>query len=173
MLKDILLQVQKPARYIGQEWNLPRKEFDKARIKFALCFPDLYEIGMSNLGIRVLYSILNNIPDVVCERFFSPARDMELALRANKMSVFSLESARNLREFDIIGFSLGHELSYTNVLNLLDLGGIPLKSSLRSADHPLIIGGGPCALNPEPMHEFFDLFLIGEAEEAILEIIDV
>jgi len=173
MLEDILLQVNKPGRYIGKEFNLPKKDFDKSYIKFALCFPDLYEIGMSNLGIRIIYSILNTLPDVVCERFFSCASDMEKVLRDNNMEICSLESRRGLKEFDFVGFSLGHELSYTNVLNILELGSIPLKSSLRDHNYPLVIGGGPCALNPEPMHEFFDLFFLGEAEEAILEIIDI
>lgn len=173
MLDDILLQVNKPGRYIGQEWNLPKKDFDKADIKFALCFPDLYEIGMSNLGIRIIYAILNNLPDVVCERFFSCAPDMEKILRDKKMEIYSLESKKRLQEFDFVGFSLGHELNYTNVLNILELGSIPLKSTFRNHNYPLVIGGGPCALNPEPLHEFFDLFVLGEAEEAILEIIDI
>ena len=173
MLEDILLQVNKPARYIGSEWNIAKKDFDKTQIKFALCFPDLYEIGMSNLGVRILYSILNNVEDVSCERFFSLDIDMERLLRANHLEIFSLESRRSLKEFDIIGFSLGYELGYTNVLNILDLGKIPLESSLRNYTWPLVIGGGPCALNPEPIHEFFDLFVIGEAEEVILEIIDI
>jgi len=173
MLDDILLQVNKPGRYIGQEWNLPKKDFDKSDIKFALCFPDLYEIGMSNLGIRIIYAILNNLPDVVCERVFSPALDMEKILRDKNMEIYSLESKKRFKEFDFVGFSLGHELNYTNVLNILELGSIPLKSTFRNHNYPLVIGGGPCALNPEPLHEFFDLFVIGEAEEAILEIIDV
>jgi len=164
--------VQKPARYIGGEWNVSKKDFDKAGIKFALCFPDLYEVGMSNLGLRIIYAILNNLADVSCERFFSPGTDLEKVLRNNQKEIFSLESKRRLKEFDIIGFSLAYELGYTNVLNILDLGGIPFKSSSRDHNYPLIIGGGPCALNPEPMHEFFDLFIIGEAEEAILEIVD-
>lgn len=172
MLEDTLLQVQKPARYIGGEWNVSKKDFDKAGIKFALCFPDLYEVGMSNLGLRIIYAILNNLADVSCERFFSPGTDLEKVLRNNQKEIFSLESKRRLKEFDIIGFSLAYELGYTNVLNILDLGGIPFKSSSRDHNYPLIIGGGPCALNPEPMHEFFDLFIIGEAEEAILEIVD-
>jgi radical SAM family uncharacterized protein len=169
---DLLLGVQKPARYIGEEWNVSRKDFDKAGIKFALCFPDLYEVGMSNLGLRIIYGILNSLSFVTCERFFSPGTDLEKALRNNQKEIFSLESKRGLKEFDIIGFSLAYELGYTNVLNILDLGGIPLKSSGRDEKFPLVIGGGPCALNPEPMHEFFDLFVIGEAEEAILETID-
>ena len=169
---DLLLGVNKPARYIGEEWNVSRKDFDKAGIKFALCFPDLYEVGMSNLGLRIIYAVLNNLADVSCERFFSPGTDLEKALRDNQKEIFSLESKRRLKEFDIIGFSLAYELGYTNVLNILDLGGIPLKSSGRAEKFPLVIAGGPCALNPEPMHEFFDLFVVGEAEEAILEIID-
>ncbi len=173
MLDDILLQVNKPGRYIAEEWNLPKKDFVKADIKFALCFPDLYEIGMSNLGIRIIYAILNNLPDVVCERVFSCAPDMEKILRDRNMEIYSLESKKRLDEFDFVGFSLGHELNYTNVLNILELGSIPLKSSLRNHNSPLVIGGGPCALNPEPLHEFFDLFVIGEAEEVILELIDI
>lgn len=170
MLDDILSQVQKPGRYIGGEWNLPKKDYTSSYIKFALCFPDLYEVGMSNLGLRIIYGILNSQPDVSCERFFSVACDMEERLRSNRIDIFSLESRRSLKEFDFVGFSLGHELGYTNVLNMLELGRIPLKASLRDKSYPIIIGGGPCALNPEPMHEFFDFFVIGEAEEAILEI---
>lgn len=173
MLEDILLQVNKPARYIGQEWNVSRKDFNKAEIKFALCFPDLYEVGMSNLGTRIIYSILNDIPDVSCERFFAFGADMQILLRNNHFEPFSLESKRRLREFDIIGFSLGSELDYTNVLDILELGAIPLKASGRNLTYPLVIAGGPCTLNPEPMHEFFDFFVIGEAEDLILEAINV
>jgi len=173
MTEELLLQVNRPSQYIGREWNVSKKDFDKADIRFALCFPDLYEVGMSNLGIRILYGILNKIEDVTCERFFSPAIDMEKLLRNKNLEIFSLESGKRLREFDMIGFSLGYELNYTNVLNILDLGRIPLESSLRSHSHPLVIGGGPCVSNPEPLHEFFDLFVIGEAEEAIVEIIDI
>lgn len=173
MLDELLLQIFKPARYIGEEFNVAKKDFAKAKVKFALVFPDLYEVGMSNLGIRIIYDILNNLSDTVCERFFSPAQDMEDVLRNNKQEIFSLESNKVLREFDLVGFSLGHELCYTNVLNMLSLGGVPLFSAQRDLSYPLIIGGGPCVLNPEPLHEFFDLFLIGEAEDAILEIIQV
>lgn len=173
MLDNILSGVQKPGRYIGSEWNVSKKDFDKADIKFALCFPDLYEIGMSNLGLRIIYGILNKLTGVCCERFFSPGLDLEDNLRKNKTAIFSLESQKPLREFDIAGFSLGYELGYTNVLNILDLGGIPLKAVQRDGRHPLIIGGGPCTLNPEPVHDFFDLFIIGEAEEAIVEFIAV
>ncbi|MFA5145531.1 MAG: TIGR03960 family B12-binding radical SAM protein [Candidatus Omnitrophota bacterium] len=170
---DLLSGVQKPGRYIGREWNASRKDFQKASIKFALCFPDLYEVGMSNLGMRIIYGILNNIEDVSCERFFSPETDMERVLTDNRVEIFSLETRKNLKEFDIAGFSLASELNYTNVLNILKLGGIPLKASLRDHTHPLIIAGGPCVLNPEPMHEFFDLFVIGESEDLLLELMDV
>jgi radical SAM family uncharacterized protein len=172
MSEDILLQVRKPARYIGQEWNSSRKDFGDCQIKFGLCFPDLYEVGMSNLGLRIIYALLNEISDVSCERFFAPGLDMENILRNSKSELFSLETKRKLREFDLIGFSLSYELCYTNVLNMLELGAIPLKSALRDHNWPLVIAGGPCTLNPEPMHEFFDLFVIGEAEEVILEIVN-
>jgi len=172
MLEDILSQVNKPGRYIGNEWNSSKKDFSLAGLKFALCFPDLYEIGMSNLGLRIIYGMLNNLPGVVCERFFSPASDMEKILQDNNMEIFSLESKKALREFDIIGFSLSYELCYTNVLSLLAQGRIPLQASSRDCSYPLVIGGGPCVLNPEPMHEFFDLFVIGEAEDVLLEVLD-
>ncbi|MGD0336768.1 MAG: TIGR03960 family B12-binding radical SAM protein [Candidatus Omnitrophota bacterium] len=170
---DLLLQVRKPARYIGREWNVSKNDFDSCSVKFALCFPDLYEVGMSNLGIRILYGILNGLPDTVCERFFSYDADMEEVTRSNNQEILSLESRRKLSEFDIIGFSLGSELNYTNVLRTLSLGKIPLKASERSDSSPLVIAGGPCTLNPEPVALFFDLFVIGEAEEAIQEVIGV
>lgn len=173
IMEDILSQVNKPGRYIGGEWNVSRKDFNKAYIRFALCFPDLYEVGMSNLGVRIIYGILNNIPDACCERFFSCNEDLENLLKSNRLDIFSLESKKGLKEFDIIGFSLGSELGYTNVLNMLDMGSIPLKSHIRDNSFPLIIGGGPSVLNPEPMHEFFDLFIIGEAEDVIPELIDI
>ncbi|MEW6101446.1 MAG: TIGR03960 family B12-binding radical SAM protein [Candidatus Omnitrophota bacterium] len=171
-MDDILLQVNKPGRYIAGEWNSITKDFANSQVKFAICFPDLYEVGMSNLGIRIIYGLLNSIPDVACERFFSPAQDMENHLRKLGQEICSLESKKKMSDFDMVGFSLGSELLYTNVLNLLDLGGIPLKARLRTNADPLVIGGGPCALNPEPMHEFFDLFIIGEAEKALLEVIE-
>jgi len=173
MNDDILLQVYKPGRYIGNEWNSASKDFDKADVKFALCFPDLYEIGMSNLGVRILYGILNAMEDVCCERLFSCGVDLEKILRENKQEIVSLESKKRLKDFDIVGFSLGYELSYTNVLNILELSGIPLEAASRNNSHPLIIGGGPCTANPEPMSDFFDLFVLGEAEEAIVEIVNV
>lgn len=170
--EELLLGVRRPAQYIGKEWNVFKKDFSSANIKFALCFPDLYEVGMSNLGFRIIYDILNKIEDAVCERVFSPDFDMEKMLRDKSQEISSLESQRPISEFDIIGFSLSYELCYTNVLNILDLAGIPLSASLRNEKFPLVIGGGPCVMNPEPIHEFFDLFVLGEAEEVILEIID-
>ena len=171
MIEDFLLNVMKPARYIGREWNACVTDFEGSRVRCALCFPDLYEIGMSNLGIRILYGVLNAIPGVACERFFSCADDMDTLLREKGLEPVSLESRRPLRDFDFVGFSLGSELCYTNVLRLLFLGNIPLRAQERGPHYPLIIGGGPCTMNPEPMHAFFDMFVIGEAEEAIAEII--
>ena len=173
MDEDILLQVIKPARYTGGEWNAARKDFDAARVKFALCFPDLYEVGMSNLGLRVLYGVLNAQDGVVCDRFFSPGLDMEEKIRQGRRPFWSLEHQKTPGEFDLIGFSLGYELVYTNVLAVLDLGHIPLESKGRGAAHPLVIGGGTCALNPEPIADFFDLFVIGEGEEVLLEIVEL
>lgn len=173
MYEDLLLKVNKPAQYIGGEINCPKKDFSAADIKFAVSFPDLYEVGMSNLGLKIIYGLLNDIPGVACERVFSPDQDMEALLRLENRRLLSLESRRKLTEFDLVGFSLGSELGYTNVLNILELGGIPLKSASRDRAYPLVIGGGPCSLNPEPMHDFFDFFLIGEAEEAAPEIIEL
>ncbi len=170
---EMLLGVRKPAQYIGKEWNVARKDFDKAQVKFALCFPDLYEVGMSNLGLRILYGLLNSREDLVCERFFAPNIDFEAVLRNNRQEIFSLESRRPIKDFDIVGFSLAYELCYTNVLNILELGNIPFSASFRDEKFPLIIGGGPCVLNPEPLAEFFDFFVLGEAEDVILEIADL
>lgn len=171
-IADFLLEVRKPARYIGKEINSIVKDVDDSGIHFALCFPDAYEIAMSHLGIKILYDILNKQSDVSCERCFSPWPDMEEKLRERELKLFSLESQRQINTFDIIGFSLQYELCYTNVLNMLDLAGIPLQSSSRDA-HPLIIAGGPCSVNPEPMAEFIDVFFVGEAEESIIELINI
>ncbi len=170
--EDLLQYVQRPARYIGEEVNSIVKDWDSAELKIALVFPDVYDIGMSHLGIRILYHVLNSRPNILCERVFAPWVDMEQLLRSKNLPIVSLENKRPLNEFDIIGFSLSHELNYTNVLNILDLSGIPLRSKQRMNSHPLIIAGGPCAFNPEPMSEFMDLFLIGDGEDAILDIAD-
>ncbi len=168
-----LLTVTKPARYIGREINQVVKDFDRQEVKFALCFPDIYEVGMSHLGFKIIYGLLNSLEGVVCERVFSPWSDFEELLIKNSIEIFSLESKRPLKDFDIIGFSLSHELNYTNVLNILKLGNIRLKSSERENKDPLIIAGGYCCFNPEPMTDFIDAFVIGEAEEVILEITEV
>jgi radical SAM family uncharacterized protein len=171
--EELLLSVRKPARYIGSEHNAVIKNWDKTDIKFCLCFPDLYEIGMSNLGIKIIYHILNQREDVLCERCFAPWVDMEKAMKKGNIPLFSLESRMPVSSFDIIGFSLAYELCYTNILTMLDLAGLPFKSIDRiGAECPLIIAGGPCAFNPEPLAYFIDVFLIGDAEESVLELAD-
>ncbi len=169
---EILRKVSRPARYTGGEWNSVIKDWDKTAIKIALAYPDTYEIGMSNLAIPVLYEILNRQPYVLAERAYAPWVDMEAVMRERKIPLFSLENKRPLGDFDIIGFSLGYELSYTNVLNMLDLAGIPVLAAERTDKHPLVIAGGSCCLNPEPMADFIDAFVIGDGEEVILEFID-
>jgi len=171
-LEEILITVQRPGRYIGGEWNAVKKDWSADKVKFLLAFPDTYEIGMSCLGIKIVYGLLNERPDCLCERVFSPWADMEKALRDNDIPLFSLESRRPMNEFDIVGISLAYEMSYTNVLNLLDLGRIPKRSSDRGDGDPIVIAGGPACYNPEPISDFIDLFLIGEGEDAIGEIID-
>ena len=171
-LEELLLTVRKPGRYTGGEWNSVKKEWSDSAVKVLLAFPDVYEVGMSYLGIKILYGILNERGDCLCERVFSPWTDFEEVLRKNNIELFSLESRKPIREFDIIGFSLAYELTFTNVLNILDLGKIPKRSSERGEDDPIIIAGGPSVYNPEPMAEFMDAFVIGDAEEAVGEIVD-
>jgi len=168
----ILHQVTRPARYTGGEWNSIVKDWDKTNIKFALCYPDLYEIGMSNMALPILYELLNSQPDVLAERVYAPWTDMEAAMRTAGIPLLSLESKHRLKDFDIIGFSLDYELTYTNVLNILDLGQIPVLASERNDSHPLVIAGGSCCLNPEPMSDFIDFFVIGDGEEVVLELVD-
>ena len=169
---SMLSQVTKPGRYTGGEWNSVARDWSAAEIKVALVYPDVYEIGMSNLALPILYEILNRQPGVLAERAFAPWVDMEAAMRQAGTPLLSLESKRPLAEFDMIGFSLGYELTYTNVLNVLDLAGIPVLASDRSDSHPLIIGGGSCALNPEPMADFIDAFAIGDGEDLAVEIVE-
>ncbi|MBW6462906.1 MAG: TIGR03960 family B12-binding radical SAM protein [Firmicutes bacterium] len=166
-LESVLKKVQKPARYLGNEWNAVHKEHHKTAVKMAFAFPDLYEVGMSNQGLKILYESVNAHNNLLMERVFAPAVDMEAEMRKQNLPLFSLESATPLAEFDLIGFSLQYELSYTNVLNMLDLAGLPLFSSERNDNDPLVIGGGPCSFNPEPLAPFFDLFILGESEEAL------
>jgi len=170
LLDDILPRVTKPARYTGGEFNAVLK--DSADVRFALAFPDTYEIGMSNLGLRIIYHILNRRPDTAAERVFAPWVDMEEEMRLHRLPLFTLESRTPVREFDILGFSLGYELTYTNVLDMLDLAGIPVLAAERGEDCPLVIAGGCCTFNPEPMADFIDAFVLGEGEEVIQEIVE-
>ncbi|HLE09380.1 MAG TPA: TIGR03960 family B12-binding radical SAM protein [Thermodesulfobacteriota bacterium] len=171
-ITDYLPLVQRPSRYIGGEINSVRKDLSSVRLKFGLSFPDAYEVGMSHLGLQILYQILNSREDIACERVFAPFSDMEALLLEKDMPLSTLESGIALNELDIMGFSLQYELTYTNVLNMLSLGKIPLYANQRGIAHPIVIGGGPCAFNPEPVADFFDCFLLGDGEEAILEICD-
>ena len=167
---ELFLAVEKPSRYTGGEVNALREDDGACRLRFALAFPDAYEVGMSHLGLQILYAVLNGLPGVRCERCYAPWPDMEAQLRSRRLPLCSLESQRPLAAFDIVGFSLQYELSYTNVLMMLDLGGIPLHSEKRTECDPLIIAGGPSSFNPAPMSAFIDAFVIGEGEEAVGEI---
>jgi radical SAM family uncharacterized protein len=171
-LNDILYQVTKPARYTGGEWNSVVKDWDKTSIRIALAYPDLYEIGMSNMALPILYDLFNSQADVLAERVYAPWPDMEAVLQTRGIPLFSLESKHPLKDFDIIGFSLGYELNYTNVLNMLHLAQIPVLAAERNDSHPLVIAGGSCVLNPEPMTDFIDFFIIGDGEEVLLELLD-
>jgi len=173
LFEDLLDKVEKPGRYTGKEFNEIVKKEDASTVKIALAFPDLYEIGMSYLGFKILYEIINKRDDALTERVFSPAVDMEKLLRERQIPAFSLETYRPLNSFDIVGFTIQHELCYSNILNLLELGHIPLRSGERKEDDPLIIAGGPGTFNPEPLFRFIDLFVIGEGEEIVGEIIEV
>jgi radical SAM family uncharacterized protein len=172
-LNSILYRVQKPARYTGGEWNIVIKDWGKTLIHAVLSYPDTYEIGMSNMAIPILYELLNAQPDVLAERVFTPWLDMIAEMKANSVPLFSLESKHPLQEFDIIGFSLGHELTFTNILAMLDLAGLPVLATERSEKHPLIVAGGTCVLNPEPLVDFIDLFVIGDGEEVVQELLKV
>ncbi len=166
----VLSRVEKPSRYIGGEVNSYKKKETGRGLMFALAFPDVYEVGMSHLGIQILYSILNENSDITAERVFAPWPDLEERLRAEGVPLCSLESRTPLSGFDVVGFSLQYELSFTNVLNMLELGGIPVRAAERSDASPIIIAGGPCCFNPAPMADFIDAFAVGEGEEAVTEI---
>lgn len=161
---EILMKVDKAARYIGGEVNSVMKDKNAVDIRFAMCFPDVYEIGMSNLGMMILYNMFNQREDVWCERLFSPWPDLDKVMREEKIPLFALESQEPIRDFDFLGITIGYEMCYTNILQVLDLSGIPLKSADRGEDFPIVIGGGACAYNPEPLAPFFDMFYIGEGE---------
>ena len=168
---SLLRSVQKPGRYSGGEYGQIIKDKEKVKARFAFCFPDSYEIGMSNLGMRILYGVLNQIDDVWCERVFAPWQDMTAKLREKNILLTAHESGDNVLDFDFLGFTLQYEMCYTNILNVLELSGIPLTAAERGEEFPIVIGGGPCAVNPEPIAEFFDLFNIGEGEEMLPEIV--
>ena len=170
---EVLLSVQKPARYIGNEGNAVYKDRDKIEIRFAMCFPDVYEVGMSHLGIQILYDMFNRREDTWCERVYSPWLDLDKILRERKIPLFALESQDPIRDFDFLGITLQFELCYTNVLQILDLSGIPLRASERDESVPIVIGGGPCSYNPEPIAEFFDMFYIGEGETVYDQLLDL
>ena len=166
-LKPYLLQVEKPGRYTGREYNLPDMT-KPCKVRFCLCFPDVYEVGMSNVGISILYSILNSDKDVVCERCFAPWKDMAKILRENKIPLSSIETGTPLKDFDVLGMSVPYEMSYTSLLYMLDLAGIPFYAKDRGEEYPIIVGGGPSSANPEPIIDFFDAFFIGDGEEVDL-----
>ena len=169
-LDELFDRVQKPARYTGGELNSVVKDKSKVNVRFAFCFPDLYEVGMSHLGMKILYGLKNAVEDFWCERVFAPDTDMEALMRENGIPLFALESRDPVREFDFVGFTLQYEMCYTTILNMLDLAGIPLRADQRGEDMPLVIAGGPCACNPEPLADFFDIFILGEGEEVNLEL---
>lgn len=172
-IEKILYKVQKPGRYIGGEKNQAMKNKEDVDIRFAFCYPDLYEVGMSNLGLKILYELINSRKDAWCERCFAPPEDMETQLRENNIPLFALESKDPLTAFDILGFTLQFELNYTNILLMLDLAGIPYYAKDRDDSYPLIIAGGPCAVNSEPVAPFFDLIAIGDGEESMMQILDL
>ena len=169
---EILLSIQQPARYIGGEVNMTVKDPSKVDVRFAMCFPDVYEIGMSHLGIQILYSMFNSRDDIYCERVYSPWMDLDPIMREKHIPLFTLETQEPVKNFDFLGITLQYEMCYTNVLQVLELSGIPLHAADRTEEDPIVIGGGPCAYNPEPLAAFFDLFYIGEGETVYFDLID-
>ena len=170
-VEGFLPKVMKPSRYLGTEWNSIQKDWDKTTVHMAFAFPDVYEVGMSHLGTRILYHLVNSFDDFLCERVFAPWTDMEAIMREKNISLYGLESFRPLKDFDVVGFTLQYEMSFSNILNMLDMSGIPLRAKDRSADDPWIIVGGPCAYNPEPIAPFVDIVMIGESEETLPELL--
>lgn len=173
MIDEILMQVEKPARYIGNEINMVVKDPKDVDIRFAFCFPDSYEVGMSYVGLQILYFFMNRRSDVYCERVFAPWHDMEEKMRQNNIDLFTLETGTSVRNFDFVGFTLQYEMTYTNIINMLNLGNIPIWSKDRKEEDPIIIAGGPCAYNPEPLAEIIDIFYIGEGEVKYDEFFDL
>ena len=172
-LDRILPKVIKPGRYVGGEWNMVRKDWEKTDVRMAFVFPDVYEVGMSNLALRILYGLVNSYPEYLCERAFAPWPDMEEKMMEEGIPLYTLESFHPLKDFDIVAFTLQYELSYTNILNILRLSDIPLRSSARDESHPLVFAGGPCAYNPEPLAPFIDFFLLGEGEEQVPIVLEI
>ena len=170
---DILCKVEKPSRYVGGELNQVIKNPEDVNIRFAFCFPDVYEVGMSHLGTRILYHTINERKDTYCERVFAPWPDMEALMRENDIKLFTLETKTSLDKFDMLGFTLQYEMSYTNILNMLDMSGIAIRASERGEDAPIIMAGGPCAYNPEPLYDIVDFFEIGEGEEMMNDVLEV
>lgn len=170
---EILLKIEKPARYIGNEVNSVMKDVSEVDIRFAMCFPDVYEIGMSHLGIQILYDMLNRREDVYCERVYSPWTDLDQIMRKQHIPLFALESQDPIKGFDFLGITIQYEMCYANILQILDLSGIPLKAGDRDETVPIVIGGGPCTYNPEPLADFFDLFYIGEGETVYYQLLDL
>lgn len=170
---DILMKIEKPARYIGNEYNSVVKDKSKINVRFAMCFPDVYEIGMSHLGIQILYDMFNSMEDVWCERVYSPWLDLDKIMREEKIPLFALESQDPVKDFDFMGITIQYEMCYTNILQMLDLAQFPLLASERGEEHPIVIGGGPCTYNPEPLADFFDIFYIGEGETRYEDLISV
>ena len=170
---EILLSVQQPARYIGGEVHAVMKDKEKVNVRFAMCIPDVYEIGMSHLGIQILYDMFNRREDIWCERVYSPWTDMDRVMRAHQIPLFALESQDPIKEFDFLGITIQYEMCYTNILQVLDLAQIPLLATERTLEHPFVIGGGPCAYNPEPLADYFDLFYIGEGETQYFALMDL
>ena len=169
-LEKMLRKVEKPARYTGGEVNSVKKDPDQVGVRFGFAFPDTYEIGMSYMGMQILYNILNSDENIYCERIFAPAEDMEALMREEGRKLFTLETFTPVDELDILGFTLQYELSYTNVLNILDLSGLPLRSAERGEEYPVVVAGGPCAYNPEPLADFIDLFMVGDGEELLKQV---
>lgn len=170
---DILMKIEKPARYIGNEVNAVVKDKEKVAVRFAMCFPDVYEIGMSHLGIQILYDMFNSMEDVWCERVYSPWVDLDAIMRKEQIPLFALESQDPIKDFDFLGITIQYEMCYTNILQALDLAQIPLLAKERGEDYPIVIGGGPCTYNPEPIADFFDIFYIGEGETRYQDLIQL
>ena len=170
---DILMKIEKPARYIGNEVNAVVKDLNNIDVRFCMCFPDVYEIGMSHLGIQILYGMLNSWDDVWCERVYSPWVDLDAIMRKENIPLFALESQDPVKNFDFLGITIQYEMCYTNILQVLDLAQIPLLAEERGDDCPIVIGGGPCTYNPEPIADFFDIFYIGEGETQYRPLIDL